>query len=301
MDNHDDAGVAAIAASVRRGSVIAAAGCGKTEQIARATNLASGRRLILTHTHAGVDALKSRLQNNGVPKNKFTVDTIAAWSLRFAASYPQRSGLSVTEPTDEDWNAVYQSAATLIQSGALTSVLDASYQGVFVDEYQDCTTDQHPIICALSDHLPTCVFGDPLQAIFDFGGQTPVDWDTDVFPQFPRAGQLLRPWRWHNAGSHEFAGWLQMVRGQLESDQLIDLTNSPDCVNWVRLPSAGTTPQSRGKRQQVVISACQAATLREGETIVVIGDGPIWLRGRTLRKNSPNSATAILSLLGVLI
>ena len=46
--------MAKLAASLKCGSVVAAAGCGKTEQIARATLVADGRRLILTHTHAGI-------------------------------------------------------------------------------------------------------------------------------------------------------------------------------------------------------------------------------------------------------
>jgi late competence protein required for DNA uptake (superfamily II DNA/RNA helicase) len=43
-----DASIAENIASVKVGSVVAAAGCGKTEQIAVATKLATGRRLILT-------------------------------------------------------------------------------------------------------------------------------------------------------------------------------------------------------------------------------------------------------------
>ena len=82
------------AAAVTRGSIIAPAGFGKTEQIARASSVALGRRLILTHTHAGVDALRKRLVKLNVPSSKYRVDTIAGWSLRYGLSFPKHSGLT---------------------------------------------------------------------------------------------------------------------------------------------------------------------------------------------------------------
>lgn len=142
----DDDQISRLAATIRRGSIIAAAGCGKTEQIARATALSDGRRLILTHTHAGVDALKARLKKRSVPDNKYRIDTIAGWSLRFAASFPLRSGLEITNPSDDDWNTVYECAAKVIESGALSGILNASYTGLFVDEYQDCTQDRKSVV-----------------------------------------------------------------------------------------------------------------------------------------------------------
>jgi hypothetical protein len=37
-----------------------------------------------------------------------------------------------------------------------------------VDEYQDCSLDQHELICLLSEILPCRILGDPLQGIFSF-------------------------------------------------------------------------------------------------------------------------------------
>ena len=160
-----DADIAQLVASLKCGIVVAAAGCGKTEQIARATQIAEGRRLILTHTHAGVDALRARLKTHKVSSEKFRVDTIAGWCLRYAASFPKRSSLTCANPrSDKEWNAVYEAAARLIQSGAVKGVLASSYAGVFVDEYQDCSGLQHQVIKAIAGYLPVCVFGDPLQA-----------------------------------------------------------------------------------------------------------------------------------------
>jgi DNA helicase-2/ATP-dependent DNA helicase PcrA len=172
MPNSDD-DVGRHAASLRRGCIVAAAGCGKTYQIATATAASDGKRLILTHTHAGVDAITTRLKERKVPPPKYHVDTIAGWCLRVSRSFPQRSGLDISVPLGAiRWEDVYQAGACLIRSGALSGVLHASYCGVFVDEYQDCSRKQHAVIQLLADELPCCVFGDHLQGIFDFGTRT---------------------------------------------------------------------------------------------------------------------------------
>jgi hypothetical protein len=263
-----DEDIAKLAASLRRGSIVAAAGCGKTEQIARATLIADGRRLILTHTHAGIDVLRARLKKHNVPSNKFRLNTIAGWCLRYSASFPKTSGLANVQPrADGEWNAVYESAARLIGSGAVRNVLTSSYSGVFVDEYQDCSGPQHQVVSALSGRLPVCVFGDPLQAIFDFKGQKPVDWNTDVFPVFPKAGELVKPWRWHNAENKVLGEWLAGLRPTLEGGGSVDLSDSPECVVWEELP---TDPRFRNAK---IVEVCKRTlgNLNDG-TLVVIGD-----------------------------
>ena len=261
-----------IAASVSRGSIVAAAGCGKTEQIARATKASRGRRLILTHTHAGVDALRARLKKRGVSDTGYRIDTIAGWALRFAASYPQRSGVPVTEPSGNDWNGIYKSALALVQSGAVSRVLNASYDGLFVDEYQDCTADQHKVICALAPHFPTCVFGDHLQAIFDLKGQTPVDWDKDVFPTFPKCHELTTPWRWKNAGNDDMAGWLREVRSALDNGATMDLSNPIPCVSWFQIPPSSKSQLIQAERRKIITEAFRSIQLGGEETLVIVAD-----------------------------
>lgn len=266
MRNDPDAEIAALAASVARGSVVAAAGCGKTEQIVRAVQITEGRRLILTHTHAGVDVLRSRLKRHKVPSDKFRIDTIAGWCLRYSASFPKRSGLTCDAPKDVEWNAVYEAAAKLIKSGAVKGILVSSYSGVFVDEYQDCTGLQHQVIKAIAAYLPVCVFGDPLQAIFDFKGQKPVNWNVDVFPIFAKAGDLIIPWRWEE--NSELANWLADVRRTLEEGGAIDLTSRPKCVVWECLPD---DPRFR---QGKIVGVCKSVMGNaRDEGLVVIGDG----------------------------
>ncbi len=270
-----DAEIAQLVVSLKCGSVVAAAGCGKTEQIARATQIAEGRRLILTHTHAGVDALRARLKIHKVPSEKFRIDTIAGWCLRYAASFPKRSSLTCASPrSDKEWNAVYEAAARLIRIGAVKGVLASSYSGVFVDEYQDCSGLQHQVIKAIADYLPVCVFGDPLQAIFDFKGQTLVDWGADVFPVFDKAGEMNTPWRWRNAGNAELADWLAGVRLTLEQGGNIDLTSRPGCVKWESLPSDPKV------RQATIVGTCKRVMGKASNArLIVIGD-PANINGR---------------------
>jgi hypothetical protein len=277
MPEASEADITHIAATATSGCVVAAAGCGKTEQIAMATKITTGRRLILTHTHAGVDALRKRLNEHHIPAAKYRLDTIAGWCLRYSASFPATSGLAVPEPReDQDWEAVYICAARLISSGAINEILASSYGGAFVDEYQDCGTLQHGVIKALASRMPVCIFGDPLQAIFDFKGQKPVDWDSEVFPTFAKLGKLTTPWRWRKSENLNWANWLEATRIVLENGGAIDLRGRPDCVEWKQIST------TENERRKTITGACKALLGSLGDdTLIVIGD-PININARAL-------------------
>lgn len=214
-----------------RAFVVAAAGCGKTEAIARAVALSHGRRqLVLTHTHAGVGALRRRLHALRVPRDRFTVDTIAGWALRFGASYPGLSGLETSEPVGAQWAQVYGAASRLLDCRALKRVVLQSYGGVYVDEYQDCVSSQHDLVLKLASLLPCRVLGDPLQAIFDFDGQRLVDWQEEVDSTFSRLPDLVTPWRWKNRNAL-LGQWLTELRRALTLGESIDFESAP--VTWM--------------------------------------------------------------------
>ena len=103
----------------------------------RLVAFSSGKELILTHTHAGVAALKYKLSCFGVSSGLYQVDTIAGWALRFAAHFPELSGLSTITPTGEDWNQVYGAATKLLKGSPVREIVRYSYSGIYVDEYQD--------------------------------------------------------------------------------------------------------------------------------------------------------------------
>jgi hypothetical protein len=80
--------------AIDRGSVTAPAGCGKTHHIAEAlTRHGEGKPiLILTHTNAGVVALRERLDRAGVPSRSYKLSTIDGWAIRIISMFPLRSG-----------------------------------------------------------------------------------------------------------------------------------------------------------------------------------------------------------------
>jgi hypothetical protein len=208
-----------------KGFVIAPAGYGKTHLIALAVKEASHRQLILTHTFAGVNSIKSKMNRLNVPSSRYQVDTIASWSLRLCLAYPKTSEWSIEHPSSEQWNTLYQSCSVLLSKAFIREVVRASYSGIYVDEYQDCSELQHSLVCALGEILPCRILGDPLQAIFDFNDQL-VDWENSIFPHFKCLGELQTPWRWHNAGAPELGDWLKEVRVALMKGQKIDLNGA---------------------------------------------------------------------------
>jgi len=248
-----------------RAFVIAPAGCGKTQLIAEAVHLdANHRSLILTHTHAGVDALRKRLKLLGADVSTYRVDTIAGWSLRLVISFPSTSGITTQRPVNEQWDAVYAAAAHLLSIEAIKTVILASFNSVYVDEYQDCSPLQHDIVLKLADILPTRILGDPLQGIFDFGGSEIVDWQTHVEPNFEELPRLNEPHRWTRKNP-TLGAWLLTVRGKLETDQPVDLRHAPvGCITFIQLP-AGQQEQGNIQRER-----CMSATCRDGETLLGI-------------------------------
>jgi hypothetical protein len=222
-----------IFASKQRAVVIAAAGCGKTELIARAVaSQTEGRQLILTHTHAGVKSLRDRLSRLRVPSGLYRVDTIAGFALSYALSFPKHSGLSEFKPVASDWADVYEPATKVCSTSAGKTVLRSSYLGFYVDEYQDCTLLQHKLVMAIAEALPCRIVGDPLQGIFDFEESPLVNWSKDIFPCFERLPDLEKPWRWENANKG-LGAWLIAVRSQIMSGERINLQKAPPGITWM--------------------------------------------------------------------
>ncbi len=227
--------------TIARGTVTAPAGCGKTHLIANALGRHTDPKpvLVLTHTNAGVAALRARLGKAGVPPRQYRIVTIDGWSMRLASMFPQRSGchanvLELKNP-GRDYPTIRNAAIELLCGNHITDLIAATYSRLIVDEYQDCSRPQHAIIMAVAEMLPVCALGDPLQAIFGFGGDELPDWDRDVCGDLPVCGELKNPWRWINAGTQKFGEWLLGIRQSLLSSRPIDLRTAPENVRWVEI------------------------------------------------------------------
>lgn len=256
-----------------KGYVIAPAGFGKTHLIALAVRTSSGRQLILTHTFAGVNSIRTKLTTLGVPTSKYQVDTIASWSLRLCLAYPKTSAWLTENPTGKQWNSLYECCAGLLRKKFIRHVVAATYAGVYVDEYQDCSDSQHALVCALAEFLPSRILGDPMQAIFDFDEGKPVDWDASIYPSFDCLGQLETPWRWDNAKQPQLGAWLKELRKKLEQGQKIDLFSArPPSV--IRIYA---DPENLAKKQYS--SLCDL--LGHSESVIALHGGDQQSKNKT--------------------
>ncbi len=219
----------------RRAFAVAAAGCGKTELLGQiVADQRSGRQLVLTHTHAGVAAIKKRLVDKHVPHDKFHLDTIAGWCLRYGASYPAISGYRPGAEADPDWTATYPGAEKVCRTALGKRVVSESYSGVLVDEYQDCSLKQHALVRALAESVPCRGVGDPLQTIFGFRDDPVVHWETIKTDFDIVHGALTEPWRWRRDDRNAALGeWLVASRTQLETTgRLVIAADAP--VTWIQ-------------------------------------------------------------------
>ena len=109
-----------------RGYVIAQAGFGKTHLIAEAVRESTGRQLVLTHTYAGVSAIKAKMAKLNVPNEMYRVDTIASWALRLCSSYPVRSGWSEAYPSGKQWTKLYENCGNFLRIDFLATPVERS-------------------------------------------------------------------------------------------------------------------------------------------------------------------------------
>ncbi len=257
---------------ISRGAVVAPAGCGKTQLItdALAGLGAALPVLVLTHTNAGVAALRARLVKAGVPAKAYRVLTMDGWAMRLASTFPLRSGIALSSlelrDTERDYPAIREAAVRLLEAGHLADLFRTTYDRIIVDEYQDCNSSQHALVRHASAAVPTVVLGDPLQAIFGFGGNDLPDWTTEVCADFPVSATMNIPWRWVNAETPALGEWLLSIRAPLSAGQSIDLATVPEAVEWVQLtgqPNRDRVLQLNAARTRLPDASARALILAD--------------------------------------
>lgn len=255
--------------SIDRGLVIAPAGCGKTQLIidALCRNASQKPILILTHTNAGVAALRRRLEAARVPGMAYRLTTIDGFAIRLVTTFPGAAqfDLSRLEAETPPYKDIRIAACRILEMPRIHDAVLATYARLFVDEYQDCSSWQHGVIYYLSHVLPTCVLGDQLQSIFGFGGDDLADWANHVCGHFPLAAELTTPWRWINAGAQPLGNWLLAARQNLLAGKPVDIRTAPNQLTWLTLDGSNA---DRAKQ----LAAGRTKPPNEDGNVLIIGD-----------------------------
>ena len=273
------------------GFVESPAGCGKTEAIVRTVGAyCDDPQLVLTHTHAGVDALRHRFREHQVPANKYHVDTIAGWAWGWVRKYPHNAGYPGAADIVE-WNVVYAAMTGLLQKRFVRQGILNSYAGVIVDEYQDCTVPMHRLIVDLKSLLPCRVLGDELHGIFGFRDNPLVAW-TDVQRTFVNdLGGLETPHRWIKAGNSPLGRWLLAARPAFREDREPDYTGSP--VERRAIPYSELGKEllrlTHEKEGRICVVGPKARRLHAGTETTLVNRG--------YRVLEPNDLTALRTLI----
>ncbi len=213
--------------SKKKSLLIAPAGYGKTHTIAECLNYvpANEKQLILTHTHAGIASIKEKIKHLNVPTSKYQLETITSFAQKYVLAFCNLKELPDQDNSKEYYSFILEKASQLFKLKSVQRIVSSTYKGLFVDEYQDCTKQQHSMVLALSEILPTHLLGDPLQGIMNFNGDL-VDFEVDL-TEFETVPELDTPYRWFKEGNNKKLGEaLKEIRSILTSDHpSIDLSN----------------------------------------------------------------------------
>lgn len=211
----------------------APAGHGKTHAIAECLSLCPDNQcqLILTHTHAGIASLKIKMSELKINHKKYHMETITSFAQKYVLAYCSESDLP--DQSDKDYfGVIVKKAIKLFSYSAIIDIIKISYNGLFVDEYQDCDISQHDMILKLASVLPTHLLGDELQGIFTFSGET-IKFDNHL-ADFTKYDFLQKPWRWINKGNPELGNKILEYRNILKrNNETVILTSVPQAHFYV--------------------------------------------------------------------
>jgi hypothetical protein len=275
--------------AIDKGAVTAPAGCGKTQLIASALIGHAGAKpiLVLTHTNAGVAALRGRLDRAGVAPSRYRLATLDGFAMRLIRTFPARSGhdpeILLLANARADYPAIRDAAVELVSAGHLNDIIPSTYDRLFVDEYQDCSLIQHALATSIAETIPAAVLGDPMQAIFGFGSNALVGWEEDVHAYFAPAGQLGTPWRWINAEEEAFGRWLLEVRERLLAGESIDLAAAPKNVIHVALDGSDD--------HKARLKACLTRAPTADGCVLIVADSKNPAEQRGFARQTPGAVT----------
>jgi hypothetical protein len=185
--------------------------------------------------------------------------------MRLVGTYPVRSDYAF-DGNAPNYPRLRRAAGGLVDSRAIDDILAATFGRLLVDEYQDCSRGQHALVMSLTRLLPACVFGDSLQAVFNFDSNDRLPAWNEVVAEFNLIGELDVPHRWKNVQANDLGEWLLRARAALLRGEQIDLRTGGARVRWRRL----TGVQADDMRAQV--NAQYEIDRNRNETVLIIGD-----------------------------
>ncbi|MGP4689348.1 ATP-dependent helicase [Agrobacterium pusense] len=216
-------------------TVEAPAGCGKTFQGANyalkaAHQLAAGRVLILTHTHAARSVFANRTR--GV-SDRVEIRTIDSFLTEIATMYHRSLGFPADVGAWARENAAYDTVASrckelLERSDTVSRAAATRYPIIVCDEHQDASADQHAAVMALHKAGSRVRFlGDSMQIIYGgAGGGTQAALDRwNLLKTLGGWGTLSNPHRWRS-GSLSLGEWVLEARDALANGKSIRLAGA---------------------------------------------------------------------------
>jgi DNA helicase-2/ATP-dependent DNA helicase PcrA len=158
-----------------------------------------------------------------IPVERYCVETLDSFALKYAKAFPNLGEVAKEALESFNWPAICRGTAKALEKIPVQNIVQATYAGIFVDEYQDCDKSQHELVVSLARLLPCRILGDPLQAIFrPLHKNEALSW-TNAIEAFPLIGTLSTPHRWKdNLG---LGKWLLHVRQSIENGKAVPLTN----------------------------------------------------------------------------
>jgi DNA helicase-2/ATP-dependent DNA helicase PcrA len=235
--------------------VEAPAGCGKTHEaveLARDLLPAMKRRqrvLLLAHTNAATAEFRARLGH--LASTSIVVSTFDSFALELLRAYAGALGLPArfrVGPAGhlQFADLVPQLNALITRAPAIARHLAAHYPALIADEHQDASRDQHKLVKLLLDAgvARARLFGDPMQAIYNFDGHL-VPWN-DVVAFGDGVVQLEEPWRWRETPT--FAAWITGGRQDLTSGQRLRVRNGDGHVDTVVISGQDDAPHFKSGR-----------------------------------------------------
>lgn len=223
-------------------TIEAPAGCGKTFEAASgaidlAAKLQSGQEiLLLAHTNVAVQEFRRRIAARRARVRAVTID---AFALELVKPYAGALGLPTPLRVDGEGAVPFVDLAPRLlelfeRAPAVASAVAGHYPYVLLDEHQDARLDQHRIALKLEStgRSKLRFFGDPMQGIYEFGGEQLLDW-SDLRDDSATIERLDDPRRWED--TPRLGDWIMSARHALETGAQVTTSGSPPEVEVMPL------------------------------------------------------------------